>query len=105
MTHNKNNFPYSSEELEKRHIEQFKERYTLESFYKEMEKLKKNIDPRFLEQFELYNKEVSALLSENLSVVASKVVQEELVKQNARIARAFEKDSNRLANQYNRIFS
>jgi hypothetical protein len=69
-----------------------------------MDKIRKDVDSRFLTSFEKYEKEVSKILSENKSVIASQVVQEELSKQNTRISIAFEKDSLELSSQYNKLF-
>ncbi len=94
------NNSYNSEELSKK----FDETKNLDDFLAEMEAIKKDIDPRFLESFKKYETEVSSLLSDNLSVVASREVQWELATQNARIKMAFEKDSIKLSNEYTRIF-
>jgi cysteinyl-tRNA synthetase len=94
-----NNFPYSSQELNKKFNEK-----KLEEFKEQMAQIEKDVDPRFLEMFKEYEHRVSDLLSENLSVVASKVVQEELATQNTRIQMKFEADSIRINKKYKDMF-
>jgi hypothetical protein len=70
-----------------------------------MAQIEKNVDPRFLAMFKDYEARVSKLLSENLTVVANQVVQEELARQNTRIQMKFEADSLSINNKYKDIFS
>jgi len=96
---NWNNYPSFSKKLE----EEFNKK-KLTEFKRQMAQIEKDIDPRFLAMFKDYELRVSRLLSENLSVVASRVVQEELTVQNARIATAFENDSMKISKSYSEIF-
>lgn len=93
------NFPYSSRELDKKFNEK-----KLAEFKKQMAQIEKDVDPKFLDMFKNYESRVSKLLSENLSVVGSKVVQEELTKQNTGVSMAFKKDSMKLSDAYKNIF-
>ena len=108
MTALENNFNFdwknnSSSKLSKELEKNFNEK-NLAEFKKQMAQIEKDVDPRFLDMFREYEQKVSSLLSENLFVVGSKVVQEELVKQNARIAGTFQKDSIKLQKAYSDIF-
>ncbi len=106
MTALDNNFnKHNNEKKESKLLnEAFNSGKDLTEFKKQMAQIEKNIDPRFLSMFKDYEARVSRLLSENLSVVASKVVQEELTRQNARVIGAFERNSIKLEDSYNKIF-
>jgi uncharacterized protein YktB (UPF0637 family) len=81
------NSPYS-DELGKKHDDDFVERHSIDSFNEKMSKIREDIDPRFLAQFDRYRDEVSSLLSENVSCANSPIVQKELATQNARVSLA-----------------
>jgi len=89
----------SSNELDKKFNEK-----KLDEFKEQMAQIEKDVDPRFLDMFKEYEQKVSNLLSENLSVVASRVVQEELTKQNTRIQMKFNADSMKIEDAYTKMF-
>jgi len=93
------NFPYSSEALN----DKFNEK-KLAEFKEQMAQIEKDVDPRFLDMFKEYELRVSNLLSENISVVASRVVQEELTRQNSRIQMKFNADSMKIEDAYTKMF-
>ena len=83
----------------------FENQKKLDEFLSEMDKIRADIDPRFIEQFHSYEKKVASILSENLSVISSWIVQEELSRQNARINSKFKLGREKIKNEYEKLFS
>jgi len=65
--------------------------YTPKSFLEEMNKKRKDIYPEFADQFDKYTKKVYSLLSENISVVTSRVVATAINEENYRVINALSK--------------
>lgn len=97
--YNLNWSPYS-EVLGASHEEQFMNKHTPESFNDKMERLRAQVDPRFLEQFDNYANQVSSLLSENVTVASHPIVQKEVARQNSRVLKAMSKDAEVLNRKY-----
>ncbi len=82
----------------------FENQKKLDEFLSEMDKIRADIDPRFIEQFKSYEEKVASILSENLSVISSWVVQDELSRQNAIINSKFSLDGEKIKNEYEKLF-
>jgi len=82
----------------------FENQKKLDEFLFEMDKIRADIDPRFLEQFQSYEEKVASILLENLPVISSWIVQEELSRQNARINSKFGLDWEKIKNEYEKLF-
>lgn len=99
-----NNSPYSRTLWDK-HNKDFFEKNSLDSFDSKMKDLKKDIDPRFFEQFDSYTEKVKDLLSKNQEVENDSGVQKEVAIQNSRVASAMLANSTKLKIKYRSIMN
>lgn len=97
--YNLNWSPYT-ESLWASHDKQFKKEQTPEGFNEKMERLRSQVDPRFLEQFDDYANKVSSLLSENVTVANNPIVQEVVATQNNRVLKTMSKNAETLNRKY-----
>jgi len=91
MRNNKINNTSYTPWLNNEHNQKFLEMHTPESFLKKITKTRSDIHPDFLTQFDEYIKKVYNLLSENISVVTSRIVQEAVYEENNRVENALSK--------------
>lgn len=103
ISYSLSNSPYT-EALKDAHNEQFIKNTTLINFKWKMASLSSQVDERFLKQFQRYEAEVSALLSENIAIVDDIEVQEAIASENTRIEFVFKNDTEKLARKYRSIF-
>ena len=73
---------------------------SFKDFQEQMDSIRKEVDPRFLASFEKYEEEVSRILSENMSVISSEIVQEELSRQNNRVEMRLKLDWEKINDAY-----